>query len=250
MKPIRVLSIGNSFSSDAQRYLHGLARAGGQELKAVNLYIGGCPLSRHYAHMLDGQRAYQFELNGMASGLSVGMKESLLSDDWDFITLQQASHLSPRYETYQPYLTELAAFARQCCPGARLLIHQTWAYERDSERLCGELEYREPGEMFRDLKAAYAKAAASIRADGVLPCGEAFQNALEAGAPRLYRDTYHAARGLGRYLLAAVWYQALTGRSAEQNPFRDFDEPVDEALLPIAQKAAADAVADYGWPMG
>ncbi|MBQ7726439.1 MAG: DUF4886 domain-containing protein, partial [Clostridia bacterium] len=43
---MKVLSIGNSFSQDAQRYLHGIARADHTEMRAVNLYIGGCSLER------------------------------------------------------------------------------------------------------------------------------------------------------------------------------------------------------------
>ena len=49
---MRVLAIGNSYSQDATRYLYGIARAGGVDVKVVNLYIGGCSLSRHYRNML------------------------------------------------------------------------------------------------------------------------------------------------------------------------------------------------------
>ena len=34
-----VLSIGNSFSEDSQRYLNGIAKADGVELNTFNLYI-------------------------------------------------------------------------------------------------------------------------------------------------------------------------------------------------------------------
>ncbi|MDD6308286.1 MAG: DUF4886 domain-containing protein [Clostridia bacterium] len=44
---INILSIGNSFSQDAQKYLHQIAQADGFNLDAYNLFIGGCPLSRH-----------------------------------------------------------------------------------------------------------------------------------------------------------------------------------------------------------
>ena len=41
MKTLKILAIGNSFSSDATRYLHQLADATGIPTKIVNLYIGG-----------------------------------------------------------------------------------------------------------------------------------------------------------------------------------------------------------------
>lgn len=38
---MKVLAIGNSFSNDAMRYLHGIAKADGVDMKTVNLFIGG-----------------------------------------------------------------------------------------------------------------------------------------------------------------------------------------------------------------
>ena len=48
---IHVLSIGNSFSQDAHRYLHDVARNEGVVLETANLYVGGCPLERHFRNM-------------------------------------------------------------------------------------------------------------------------------------------------------------------------------------------------------
>ena len=48
---MRILAIGNSYSQDATRYLHQIARRGGVALNVSNLYIGGCPLSRHFKNM-------------------------------------------------------------------------------------------------------------------------------------------------------------------------------------------------------
>ena len=45
---MKVLAIGNSFSNDAMRYLHGIAKADGVDMKTVNLFIGGCsPLKKY-----------------------------------------------------------------------------------------------------------------------------------------------------------------------------------------------------------
>ena len=64
---MKLLSIGNSFSQDAQRYLHRLAKNDGTDLKTVNLYIGGCSLRTHYLNMLDDNAAYDFQFNGESS---------------------------------------------------------------------------------------------------------------------------------------------------------------------------------------
>ena len=91
---MKILSIGNSFSQDAQRYLHNLAKADGESIKCVNLYIGSCSLRTHYINMLENNKAYSFEFNGETTGLKVSITDALASDDWDYITLQQVSLLS------------------------------------------------------------------------------------------------------------------------------------------------------------
>lgn len=109
MTTINILSIGNSFSQDAQRYLHELAKSEGVNIQTVNLYIGGCSLEQHFYNVLEDKKAYLLEMNGYSvSGFMVSIKEALLARNWDYVTLQQASHNSFDYETYQPYLTELA----------------------------------------------------------------------------------------------------------------------------------------------
>ena len=55
---MKVLSIGNSFSCDAQRYLHRIAKKDGVQLKTVNLFIGGCSLRTHYLNALQDAAAY------------------------------------------------------------------------------------------------------------------------------------------------------------------------------------------------
>ncbi len=233
-----ILSIGNSFSQDAQRYLHRIAKADGTGLRSFNLYIGGCPLSRHYRNMLSGEKAYELEMNGENTGFKVSMEEALLNRDWDVVTLQQVSSQSPYHETYEPYLQELADYVRKCAPKAKLVIHQTWAYEQDSKRLNEELGYRDQADMFRDIKAAYGKAAEGISADLLIPSGEVFQELIAAGE-KVHRDTFHAGLGLGRYALGLLWYAVLTGREIEGNTFADFDEALTPEQVVLAKRCAA-----------
>ena len=61
---MKILSIGNSFSDDAQRYLREIAAAEGVEIETLNLCIGGCSLETHASHVKDGAKAYFFHYNG------------------------------------------------------------------------------------------------------------------------------------------------------------------------------------------
>ena len=110
---MKILSIGNSFSEDAQRYLHKMALANGENIKAVNLFIGGCSLKTHYYNILEDAPKYHFTFNGEYTEIYVSIKQALMSDDWDYITLQQASFFSNQYETYQPYLNSLVAYIKK-----------------------------------------------------------------------------------------------------------------------------------------
>ena len=237
---MKILSIGNSFSQDAQRYLHQLAKQNGVEMKCVNLYIGGCPLKTHYYNILEDSKSYAFQFNGESTGIKVTIKEVLMSDSWDCITLQQASRFSPNYKTYQPYLGVLADYVRKYCTESQLLIHQTWAYEENSERLCQELGYPHAKDMFEDLKGAYAQAAKDITADGIIPCGEVFMTALERGLEKIHRDTFHADLGIGRYALALTWYAYLTKNDPLTASFDGFDVPVDPEQVALVKQVVKD----------
>lgn len=238
---MKILSIGNSFSQDAQRYLHRLAKADGTKMKTVNLYIGGCSLRRHYINMLDNNADYDFEFNGEKTGIKVSIAQALASDEWDFVTLQQQSAQSTRYETFSPYLEALADTVRKYAPHAKILMHQTWAYEADSEKLKALPEFSSPGDMLSALRNSYESAAKDIGAYGIIPCGEAMLAATNLGIEKIHRDTFHASLGAGRYLLALCWYKTLTGKDISNNSFSDFDVPItDEEKLTVIK--AVDSV--------
>ena len=234
---MKILSIGNSFSQDAQRYLFGLAKKAGDTFKTVNLDIGGCSLRRHYLNSLEDKADYAFEYNGEDVGLKVSIKQLLISEEWDVITFQQASHLSAHYETYTPYLENLLEYVKKYCPHSKIYMHQTWAYENGSERLRDIGGYDSADEMFHHIREAYAKAAQAIHADGIIPSGQAMLNATKMGIDKIHRDTFHASLGAGRYLVALTWYKALTGKDITNNDFDDFDEPVSDDERKIVIKA-------------
>ncbi len=233
---MRILSIGNSFSQDAQRYLHEAANATGIKIDSVNLMIGGCPIERHYKNMLSGEKAYELEFNGISTGFHVSLEEALLAGAWDFITMQQVSHLSFKFDTYNPYLSEVCAYVRKYCPKSKIIIHQTWSYEEGSQRLCDELKYERAEDMLSDIVSSYNKAAELISADGIIPSGEMLMKLHKAGIEKVHRDTFHASLGVGRYALSLLWMRMLTGKSAEGNNFSAFDVPVSDEQRRIAHQ--------------
>lgn len=238
---MKVLAIGNSFSQDATRYLHRIAESAGTELKTVNLYIGGCPLKKHYINALEDKRDYDMEFNGEPTNFKVSIKESFISDDWDVVTLQQVSYLAPYYETYQPYLDFMRDYIKKYAPKSKIYLHQTWAYENGSERL-NNLGYTDHTQMLSDIKRSYKCAAKAINADGIIPSGEVIEGLLESGIKKIHRDTFHAAYGIGRYALGLIWYASLTGKDVGDIVFMKTDEPILETEIDIAKKTVARIV--------
>ena len=223
---MKILSIGNSFSQDAQRYLHELAKLEGVDLQTENLYIGGCSLETHYQNMKGDLSEYELERNGVNTLEKTSIRVALQSEKWDVVTVQQASHFSWDYNTYVPYIIELVAYIRELCPNAKVYIHETWPYENGSEKLSS-VNYGTSAEMFVAVKSSYAQAYKEICADGMIYSGTAIMEAINRGL-KIHRDTFHAGAGAGRYILALVWYKTLTGKDIAHNKFNDFDEPVSE----------------------
>ena len=225
---MNVLAIGNSFSDDALRYIHGIARADGKKVDTVNLYIGGCSLETHFRNMMSEERAYTLQYNGQSTGFSVSIKEALLNRQWDVITLQQVSHLSAREESYYPFAQELAAYVRKYAPTAKLYSHRTWAYEQGCARLTEVAHFETPQQMLEAVTCAYKRFEREICADGYIPSGELMMSLLDSGIEKVHRDTFHASIGLGRYALGLLWYRVLCGADVMENTFRDLDVPISE----------------------
>ena len=122
---MKILCIGNSFSQDATHYLHQIARSNGDDIQVANLYIGGCPLEKHFRNMHSEERVYNLMYNGQTTYFMVSIKEALLNRSWDIVTVQQASPSSPKPATYTPYGEELVAYVRKLCPKAKVQILRT-----------------------------------------------------------------------------------------------------------------------------
>ena len=232
---MRVLAISNSFGVDANRYLHQIARSAGVKLDVCTLYIGGCPLELHYRNMLGEKEAYDLYFNGFNTGFKTSIPEALLSGHWDVVTIQQASFYSPKPDTYTPYAEELYDYIKTCQPKAKVLIHQTWAYEDGSEKLAN-LGYETAKAMFADIQKAYQQCCETIGADGIIPCGQLMMGLLDNGIEKVHRDTFHASLGLGRYAQGLLWFKTLTGKSVMEIDYNDFDEEVTPEQIAIAKK--------------
>ena len=119
---MNILAIGNSFSQDATTYLHQLAKADGEDITVINLYIGGCSLERHYKNIMADAPEYDLQFNGVSTKVKVSIRQVLISRKWDIIVTQQCSPECTVYGAYQPYLNKLAEYIHFYAPTAELVI--------------------------------------------------------------------------------------------------------------------------------
>ena len=244
---MKLLSIGNSFSQDAQRWLHEIAACGNENIDTYNLFIGGCSLATHMDCICGRKADYSLEGNENRQIRTVTANEIIENEAFDVITLQQASGFSGRPQSYVPYLTELAEYVRRHQPQAKLLFHETWSYETDSTHGHFAFYRHDQGEMFRRI-ADCAETAKRLIGVDMIPAGAFIQYLREntkdfcypEGGLSLCRDGFHLSLDYGRFAAAAIWYKELTGKTPAVASFAEKHPEFDPRLLETVVTAMRD----------
>ncbi len=200
---LKVLTIGNSFTDSLSTYFQPVVESAGCQLLFERANHGGCELHRHWSYIQSEEKDGVYR---MYQDYRFKMREILAKQPWDVVTIQQASHMSWRPETYQPFANNIAAYVRQHAPQAELLIQQTWAYRADDGRFApqGKWKYDEyairraaaegltltdeemtvtQDSMYADLTKAYRKLSQEMKLR-IIPTGFGVQCAREAEPTR------------------------------------------------------------------
>jgi hypothetical protein len=239
---MKVLSIGNSFSQDAHKWLHKLAEKNGYEIETANLYIGGCNLERHWNNYIENKADYSWELNGCRGERNISLNEALEIDSWDVVTIQQASPLSGRPQSYFPYLQNIASVVREKQPQAKIYFFQTWSYEIDIESKSFDAYNRDQMEMYRRILDTSEMASKVLEAP-LIPVGRVIQKIREClpefdyrnGGMSLNRDGYHLSLDYGRFTAAATFFCKLTGEKIKIREFEDFDMSLVNKIIAVVE---------------
>lgn len=243
-KTFKVLSIGNSFSQDAHNKLHALAIANDVDLYSANLYIGGCTLKCHWENIENNAIDYDLQLNGSTGLRKISIEEALLLEEWDVITLQQASAYSQNINTYTPYTENIAKYVREKCPDAKIWFHQTWAYENDYFA-NGERENKSQQKAMYENILTASKTISEVIDAPLIKAGVAIQAVREnvpefdytKGGMSLNRDGYHLSYDYGRFAAAYTWLYELTGVFGDNIPFANLDKTLTEKITKTLKDA-------------
>ncbi len=220
-KTLKVLAIGNSFSSDATEYLWDIAKDGGVEKIIIgNLYIGGCALDKHYSNIRANANAYKYykNTNGRwTETANVSIEKGLLDEEWDIVTVQQASGSSGVENSYTP-LKKILEFLAENEPNADVYWHLTWAYQQNSTHSSFPTYGSDQMKMYNAILKAYdSKVKTQESIVGVIPSGTAVQNLRSSYiGDTVTRDGYHMSYDYGRYTVALTWFAYLTGGDVDK----------------------------------
>ncbi len=251
-KSIKILAIGNSFSSDATEFLWGFYNAAGyDEVVVGNMYIGGCSIDMHWSNMQSNAPSYEYYKmtdGSWAMQNFTDLVTAIEDERWDVITVQQVSGLSGEPTSFGNLNNVLSYVnAHKTNPDVKIYYHMTWAYQSDSNHIDFQRYESNQILMYNSIvNATQTQANANPMIDGIIPAGTAIQN-MRTGAlgDWLTRDGYHLSRYIGRYIAAMTWYATLSGESVAALDYvinAGFETDLLIELMPSIKESVKNAV--------
>jgi len=244
---IKILAIGNSFSEDAvENYLYELATTAGKKIVIGNLYIGGAPLDLHLNNAHNNLKAYSYRkinLDGVKKTTEqTSIEDALADENWDYVSLQQASPLSGKYNVIMESLTDLWTYVfAHVHEDTKLLYHQTWAYQQDSKHEGFANYDNNQKNMYDSIMSVTSRLEKTGDYAFIVPDGTAIQNARSSSiGDHLTRDGYHLNLDYGRFTAALTWYAKLFNLDPTKSNYKP--EKVTDLQAKIAKESAKKAV--------
>ena len=223
---LKVLDIGNSFTSDAVTYLPSFITSANLEVSDMCLYTMLRSSGSWYTFIKswlgqDGSSGTTsaYGVQKVFGGITptfdntnaLARMHSVLKDvDWDIIVVHQVSDYSAEYEQWEGntnsgYLKEVISILRTYQPQASLGMLMAHVSKMQSS---GNTQDRWLG-VAKSVKFLHAK----YGVDFVIPVATAIENirasSVNTSTHGLSRDNHHLGYGLARYVAAATYYQSL-----------------------------------------
>ncbi len=245
-KSLKILAIGNSFSTDSMQYLYEIMKNGGvEEITLGNLYYGGCSLDQHYQFAKNDSASYTYYKQtgrGWIKTESYKMSQALTDEKWDYVSLQQTSKTCGLANSYGK-LDEMIAIVKEKCPDAKLIWNMTWAYQQDSTHSSFPNYGKDQMKMYNMIIDVVNTVITPLNFDIVIPCMTSIQNARTSFmGDTLTRDGYHLDYYIGRYIAGLTWYAAITGASVDGITYNPSTAKITDDMLRAAKEAVTTAI--------
>jgi len=213
---LRILAIGNSFTEDATEFLPNILKdLGINDFFIQRLLIAGCSLEQTANLIKTDSSEYRLDTNsgsGWTYQPNSNLLDTLKSSNWDYVTIQQASHYSGIESTYDD-LNFLVDTIENLKPNAKIVWHMTWAYQQDSTHPNFPDYNSDQFTMYNAIvETLKNKVVTNLNVNYIIPNGTTVQNArTSAVGDTLTRDGYHLHLEYGRYLAALTYAYTMTG---------------------------------------
>ncbi len=245
-KSIKILAIGNSFSTDCMQYLYQIMKDGGvEEIVLGNLYYGGCSIDQHYSFGKSDSASYKYYKNTTGTWKlteNYKMSAALTDETWDYISFQQTSKTCGLTNSYSR-LDDLVAIATEKNPQAKLIWNMTWAYQQDSTHSSFPNYKNDQMTMYNMIINVVNEVITPMNFDIMIPCMTSIQNARTSFmGDTLTRDGYHMDNYIGRYIVGLTWYAAITGCPVDGITFNPSSAKINAEMIAAAKEAVTEAI--------
>ncbi|MBQ9973695.1 MAG: DUF4886 domain-containing protein [Oscillospiraceae bacterium] len=211
VRPLRVLSIGNSYSRDSFYYLTRLSLAVGQPIEAAYLYKGSCTIREHanYLAINDSPSNDDSETDGVANDPSVvysyykadmdagsasygdlkyldkvNAAHALADGEWDIIMLHQGTTAAGFAGTYNSDIDYLVDAIKAAQPNTKLYWNMIWAFDDDSTgRLTNSDRKTALATYYNNDQATMYNAILSCTADNFIGADAVYADDFEGWFP-------------------------------------------------------------------
>ncbi|MBQ2730497.1 MAG: DUF4886 domain-containing protein [Clostridia bacterium] len=223
---VKILTIGNSFSGDALRFLYDIFKAEeGKDVLLSYLYIDSATLENHAKQIANDAAVYRWHLydeNGHSTMEGKRFSEAIAYCDWDLIVVHQFSGLSGVGTSFSPYLENIIAAAKENSSNENVKFawQMTWAYQANSSHASFADYANNQMLMYERITQAVVETVCeNPDISFVFPAGTAVQNARTSYmGDTLTKDGHHLSP-FGKYLVGYTWYASLTGKTIEMPKF-------------------------------
>lgn len=255
IKSLKVLAIGNSYSTDGLQHVWQIAEdAGYEEIILANLYIGSSGLELHWRNAQEDRDAYGYHKNTSGNWQQTpnkSIKYGIQDENWDVITIHERGMYSgtPEEILKDDRLKNLVNYIHEhkLNPKTKVIWHMTWAYEEG--RGVATLENTYAGNQMAMYEAIVnAIETAIIPEEGFdyfIPVGTALQNVRTSYiGDSVTRDGHHLSHNLGRYVAGLTWFHKITNEPIDELTWVPNQVDVNQSALAIAKEAVQAAVAN------
>ena len=243
----KILFIGNSFSQDTVQFMPNIADELGFNIEVCNLYYPGCTVSQHIDFIDHSLPRYNFEYfeNGYWHyEEEVTANEYIACQEWDYISIQQASPYSGISDSYNK-VDDLINSVKPLLISdkTQFVWNMTWAYEESYTNVNFESYGYSTDTMYNGIiNVVKSKIAKNKNISLIIPNGTAIQNLRTtyfAEYDYVTRDGFHLSTGVGRYCAAMTTIKALT--NCELDSLQFLPDGVDSDTIELCKESANNA---------